>query len=259
MQHTYHTLLGKVIFFLSFAFIFGGCASDSQKELKIQIIETINRHYLEKIELKSTDYLDENTDISEIFKKLDKFSVYIDKNHPQKTKHFGAFESHISQNGVLYMKLPYFYKGISQKIHTILQKNQSQISKIVLDLDDNPGGDFFEAVKILDMFIDEGVLVSIRSRDKYSKKTYFASKKNTLTHKPLQIRVNQKSASSSEIVAGVLQLFKRATIVGEKTYGKGTIQIQLYLDKQKQKGMKLTVSRYYLQGTTANTNGIVPD
>jgi carboxyl-terminal processing protease len=102
--------------------------------------------------------------------------------------------THIADN-TLHIKLRYFDKGIYKKVKTTLEKIDNQINNIVIDLRDNPGGVFIEAVKIVDMFIDKGMIVA--SKQKNNTRQYFASKKATITKLPLTILVNNKTASSA--------------------------------------------------------------
>jgi len=130
---------------------------------------------------------------------------------------------------------------------------------IILDLRNNPGGLLNQAVGILDLFIDEGALVSQKGRYKKDETVFKAKKKNTINKSiPIVVLVNGGSASASEIVSGALQDTKRAIVVGKKTFGKGSVQVVIPIGHKE--GIKLTVARYYLpSGRTIQNKGVTPD
>jgi carboxyl-terminal processing protease len=129
---------------------------------------------------------------------------------------------------------------------------------IIIDLRDNPGGLLSQAVGTLDLFIDKGILVSQKGRIKSEDKIYYAHKYGTYKNIPIVVLVNGGSASASEIVSGGLQDHKRAVIIGEKTFGKGSVQAILPIDKDE--AVRLTIARYYLpSGRTIQAKGVTPD
>ncbi|NKQ41766.1 MAG: S41 family peptidase [Sulfurovum sp.] len=130
---------------------------------------------------------------------------------------------------------------------------------IILDLRNNPGGLLNQAIGVLDLFIDEGILVSQKGRDKKDDSHFIAKKKNTINKDiPIVILVNGGSASASEIVSGAMQDRKRAIVVGKKTFGKGSVQVVIPISNKE--GIKLTVARYYLpSGRTIQNKGVTPD
>ena len=138
----------------------------------------------------------------------------------------------------------------------ILKKN-SPIGYI-LDLRNNPGGLLTQAVSITDFFLDDGEIVSTKGRKSIENRRFFARKGDKVNGKPLIIIINNGSASASEIVAGALKDHKRAIILGEKTYGKGSVQSIIPLSDGG--GIRLTVSKYYLpSGKSISDVGVAPD
>ena len=128
----------------------------------------------------------------------------------------------------------------------------------ILDLRNNPGGLLSQAVRISDFFLEDGEIVSTNGRRSNENKKFFAKKGDTINGKPLIILINNGSASAAEIVAGALQDQKRAVLLGETTYGKGSVQSIIPL---KNRGaIRLTVSKYYLpSGKSISEVGVIPD
>jgi len=137
-------------------------------------------------------------------------------------------------------------------------KEHNNTKGIILDLRNNPGGLLDQAVGLVDMFVEEGVIVSQKGRIKTENVEYKATKANTDSSTPMVVLVNGGSASASEIVSGALQDFNRSIVVGEKTFGKGSVQVVMPVgDKE---ALKLTVARYYLpSGRTIQAKGVTPD
>ena len=137
-------------------------------------------------------------------------------------------------------------------------KTNKNLNGYILDLRNNPGGLLSQAVKISDAFLDSGEIVSIKGRDKNDIKIYTARKGDALKGKPLIILINRGSASASEIVSGALKDHKRAILLGEKTFGKGSVQTIIPLKNKG--GLRLTTAKYYLpSGTTISEIGVEPD
>ena len=138
-----------------------------------------------------------------------------------------------------------------------LEKNKS-LSGYILDLRNNPGGLLSQAIKISDFFLDDGEIVSTKGRKNRENRKFFAKKGDRIKGKPLIILINQGSASASEIVAGALQDHKRAILLGETTFGKGSVQTIIPL---KNRGaIRLTISKYYLpSGKSISEIGVEPD
>ena len=147
-------------------------------------------------------------------------------------------------------------KQIKREINT-LEKNKA-IKSYILDLRNNPGGLLSQAIKISDYFLNNGEIVSTKSRKKSENRKWFAKKGDITNGKTLLVMINYGSASASEIVAGALKDHKRAIIVGENSYGKGSVQSIIPL---KNKGaIRLTVAKYYLpSGKSISEVGIRPD
>jgi carboxyl-terminal processing protease len=151
--------------------------------------------------------------------------------------------------------------SFDQKVVTDIQKALKEHSKtkgIILDLRNNPGGLLDQAVGLVDLFVDEGVIVSQKGRASIENIEYKATKKNSDMKTPIVVLINGGSASASEIVSGSLQDFKRAIVVGEKSFGKGSVQVVMPVGETE--ALKLTVARYYLpSGRTIQAEGVTPD
>ena len=144
-------------------------------------------------------------------------------------------------------------KGVKEAI-----KEHNNTKGIVLDLRNNPGGLLDQAIGLVDLFVDKGVIVSQKGKSKFENTEYKATKKGSDLKTPIVVLVNGGSASASEIVAGALQDFNRSIVVGEKTFGKGSVQIVMPIGKDE--ALKLTVARYYLpSGRTIQAEGVTPD
>lgn len=129
---------------------------------------------------------------------------------------------------------------------------------IILDMRNNPGGLLDQAVGVVDLFVKDGVIVSQKGRTAIENMEYTASSEAGDTETPLVVIVNGGSASASEIVSGALQDFKRGIVVGEKTFGKGSVQVVMPVGEGE--ALKLTVARYYLpSGRTIQAEGVTPD
>jgi len=162
------------------------------------------------------------------------------------------------EKDILYVKVTSFDQKVVEDIKNAIKEHNST-KGIILDLRNNPGGLLDQAVGLVDMFVDNGVIVSQRGRDKAETIEYKATKPHTNKSTPIVTLVNGGSASASEIVSGALQDFKRTIVVGEKTFGKGSVQIVMPLGKTKE-ALKLTVARYYLpSGRTIQNKGVTPD
>jgi carboxyl-terminal processing protease len=148
-------------------------------------------------------------------------------------------------------------KQLIKKINNF-KKTKKDLNGYILDLRNNPGGLLSQAIKITDLFLDSGEIVSTRGREKNDIKIYTARKGDILKGKPLIILINRGSASASEIVSGALKDHKRAILLGEKTFGKGSVQSIIPL---KDKGaIRLTIAKYYLpSGKSISQIGVEPD
>ena len=148
--------------------------------------------------------------------------------------------------------------NLRREIKTLREKNGKAIKGFILDLRNNPGGLLDQAVAVADDFLDQGEIVSTRSRDARETERYNASKGDVIDGMPLVVLINGGSASASEIVAGALQDQKRAILLGTKSFGKGSVQTIIPL--RGHGAMKLTTSRYYTpSGRSIQAVGIEPD
>ena len=159
-----------------------------------------------------------------------------------------------------YLRLRAFNENSSDQLKkeiSKIQKNKELVGYI-LDLRNNPGGLLSQAVKISDFFLNDGEIVSTKGRKIRENRKFFANKGDKINGKPLIVLINNWSASAAEIVAGALQDHKRAILLGETTYGKGSVQSIIPL---KNKGaIRLTVSKYYLpSGKSISEVGVTPD
>jgi carboxyl-terminal processing protease len=159
---------------------------------------------------------------------------------------------------ILYLRVTSFDKKVVADVQKEIKKHMGQDKGIILDLRNNPGGLLDQAVGLVDLFVDEGEIVSQKGRDISEERSFMAQASTTLTKAPVVVLVNGGSASASEIVSGALQDFKRAIIIGENTFGKGSVQVILPINETE--AIKLTVARYYLpSGRTIQAVGITPD
>ncbi len=171
-----------------------------------------------------------------------------------------SVKSKIIDNKTGYLRLTSFNENSSDQIKEKIKefKKDKQIENYILDLRNNPGGLLSQAIKISDFFLDNGEIVSTKSKRKYENRKWFAKKGDLIDGETLVVLINYGSASASEIVAGALRDHKRAILVGETTYGKGSVQSIIPL---KNKGaIRLTVSKYYLpSGKSISKVGVEPD
>ena len=168
--------------------------------------------------------------------------------------------SKLIDNEIGYLRLRAFNENSSNQLKeeiSKLEKNNKLVGYI-LDLRNNPGGLLSQAVRISDFFLDDGEIVSTRGRKSRENRKFFAKKGDRIKGKPLIVLINNGSASAAEIVAGALQDQKRAILLGEATYGKGSVQSIIPL---RNKGaIRLTISKYYLpSGKSISEVGVTPD
>jgi len=163
-------------------------------------------------------------------------------------------------NDVGYLRLTSFNENSSEQVKEKIKKlkKNKKIKKYILDLRNNPGGLLSQAIKITDFFLDHGEIVSTKSRKKLENRKWFAKKGDLIDGQTLIVLINYGSASASEIVAGALKDHKRAILLGEETYGKGSVQSIIPL--QNKGAIRLTVSKYYLpSGESISEVGVTPD
>ncbi len=171
-----------------------------------------------------------------------------------------SVKSELLENNIGYLRLTSFNDNSSQQIKKQIKKlkKNKNLNSYILDLRNNPGGLLSQAIKISDFFLENGEIVSTKSRKKSENRKWFAKKGDILEGKTLLVLINYGSASASEIVAGALKDHKRAILVGENSYGKGSVQSIIPL---KNKGaIRLTVAKYYLpSGKSISQVGVRPD
>ena len=171
-----------------------------------------------------------------------------------------SVKSDLLENNIGYIRLTSFNDNSSQQIKKQIKKlkENENLKAFILDLRNNPGGLLSQAIKISDFFLENGEIVSTKSRKKSENRKWFAKKGDILDGKTLLVLINYGSASASEIVAGALKDHKRAIILGESSYGKGSVQSIIPL---KNKGaIRLTVAKYYLpSGKSISEVGVRPD
>ena len=164
------------------------------------------------------------------------------------------------ENEIGYLRLRAFNENSDDQLKkeiSKLQKNKN-LSGYIFDLRNNPGGLLSQAVTISDFFLNDGEIVSTKGRRSRENRKFFANKGDKINGKPLIVLINNGSASASEIVAGALQDQKRAILLGERTFGKGSVQSIIPL---KNRGaIRLTISKYYLpSGKSISEIGVSPD
>ena len=170
-----------------------------------------------------------------------------------------VFAKKIEGENLLYLRISSFDTKVTNDLEKAIKENKD-VKGIVLDLRNNPGGLLNQAIGVVDLFVKNGVIVSQKGRDASDEEKFEASKFGTKTDLPLVVLVNEGSASASEIVSGALQDHKRAILVGEKTFGKGSVQAVLPIDNEKTENIKLTIAKYYLpSGRTIQATGVTPD
>ena len=170
-----------------------------------------------------------------------------------------VFSKTIENENLLYLRISSFDTKVTEDLEKIIQENKN-VKGLVLDLRNNPGGLLSQAIGVVDLFINSGVIVSQKGRNPEDEEKFEASSLKTKTKLPLVVLVNEGSASASEIVSGSLQDHKRAIVVGEKTFGKGSVQAVLPIDNERSENIKLTIAKYYLpSGRTIQATGVTPD
>jgi carboxyl-terminal processing protease len=176
--------------------------------------------------------------------------------------HIKSVKYKLLDNEIGYLKISQFQENVSDELKNAMSslelENGGSLRGLVLDLRNNPGGLLDEAIKVADQFIDKGLIVSVRGRTSNQSKEYYATEGDSQRDISLVVLVNKGSASASEVVAEALQDSKRATIVGSKTFGKGSVQTIIELDDGS--GLKLTTAKFYApSGRSISDVGVTPD
>ena len=171
-----------------------------------------------------------------------------------------SVKSELIDNNIGYIRLTSFNENSSKQVKEKVKKlnKNKKLIGYILDLRNNPGGLLSQAIKISDFFLENGEIVSTKGRNVSENRKWFAKKGDITMGKALIVLINYGSASASEIVAGALKDHKRAIILGENSYGKGSVQSIIPL---KNKGaIRLTISKYYLpSGKSISDIGVTPD
>ena len=171
-----------------------------------------------------------------------------------------SVKSKYIDNSIGYLRLTVFNENSGDQIKDKIKEfnKKKDIKGYILDLRNNPGGLLSQAIKIADFFLENGEIVSTKGRKISENRRWFAKKGDLTKGKTLIVLINEGSASASEIVAGALKDHKRAILVGENSYGKGSVQSIIPL---KNKGaIRLTISKYYLpSGKSISEVGVTPD
>jgi len=171
-----------------------------------------------------------------------------------------SVKSEIIDEKTGYLRLTSFNENSSKQVKDKIKefKKNKKIVNYILDLRNNPGGLLSQAIKISDFFLDNGEIVSTKGKRKNENRKWFAKKGDILNDNTMIVLINYGSASAAEIVAGALQDHKRAILVGESSYGKGSVQSIIPLKNNG--AIRLTVSKYYLpSGKSISDVGVTPD
>ena len=206
----------------------------------------------------------DNNEFRKFFKKNKLYNIQVLRNQENKvfnlkirpkTLKTKSIKFQEIQDNFFYLRIYYFSSKTLFEINKA-RKNKS-IKALLLDLRENPGGIFEQAVKVADLFLDEGVIASYKIRTDSKTKSFQAHYSDTLENFPIAVLINEFSASSSEILAGALKDHKRAVLIGRKTFGKGSIQNIFPLKNNY--ALKLTVGEYKTpSGQLIHNNGITP-
>jgi len=164
------------------------------------------------------------------------------------------------EKNIGYLRLKSFNENSDNQFLKSIKKfeKNSKIKGYIIDIRNNPGGLLTQAINITDFFLDDGEIVSTKGRKVSETRKFFARKGDEVKGKPIVVLINNGSASASEILAGALKDHKRAIILGENSYGKGSVQSIIPLKNGG--GMRLTISKYYLpSGESISEVGVTPD
>ena len=171
-----------------------------------------------------------------------------------------SVKTDLLEKNIGYIRLTSFNENSGEQIKRKIKKleNEKKVKAYILDLRNNPGGLLSQAIKITDFFLDNGEIVSTKSRKASENRKWFAKQGDLTNGKTLIVLINYGSASASEIVAGALKDHKRAILLGESSYGKGSVQSIIPLKNSG--AIRLTVAKYYLpSGKSISEVGVSPD
>jgi len=171
-----------------------------------------------------------------------------------------SVKAELLEKNIGYIRLTSFNENSGKQIKREIERfeKNNNTESYILDLRNNPGGLLSQAIKIADFFLENGEIVSTKSRKSYENRKWFAKKGDIIGGKTLVVLINYGSASASEIVAGALKDHKRAILLGESSYGKGSVQSIIPLKNDG--AIRLTVAKYYLpSGKSISEVGVSPD
>jgi carboxyl-terminal processing protease len=171
-----------------------------------------------------------------------------------------SVKAELIEKNIGYIRLTSFNENSGKQIERKIKdfENNKNINAYILDLRNNPGGLLSQAIKISDFFLDNGEIVSTKSRKSSENRKWFAKRGDITKGKTIVVLINYGSASASEIVAGALKDHKRAILIGENSYGKGSVQSIIPLKNDG--AIRLTVAKYYLpSGKSISEVGVSPD
>ena len=173
-----------------------------------------------------------------------------------------SVKSEIKDEDILYIRIPSFNEDLSKNVEKAVKNSQKKLKNklvgIVIDVRNNPGGLLDQAIGVSDLFLEQGEIVSTRSRNVEDTVKFSATAGDIAKGLPIVVIINEGSASASEILAGALQDHHRAVVIGEKSFGKGSVQTVVQLPNGA--GMRLTTARYYTpSGRSIQAKGIEPD
>ena len=175
-----------------------------------------------------------------------------------------AVRHRVEDDSIGYLRITTFNQqtgaGVEEAIEKIKAELGEDLDGLVIDLRNNPGGLLDEAIRVSDAFLDRGEIVSTRGRRRYNNNRWYATEGDLMDGLPIVVLMNSNSASASEIVAGALQDHKRAVILGDRSFGKGTVQSEIRLGRKGDKAIRLTTARYYTpSGRSIQERGVEPD
>jgi len=170
----------------------------------------------------------------------------------------------IEEDTIGYVRVTTFNKQsgalLEDAVNSIMAEKGGELDGLILDLRNNPGGLLSEAIRISDAFLDHGEIVSTRGRRSDNNSRWHAYEGDLLNGLPIVVLTNAYSASASEIVAGALQDHRRAIVLGDRTFGKGTVQSEIRLGREGNHALRLTTARYYTpSGRSIQERGVEPD
>ncbi|RYV04172.1 S41 family peptidase [Shewanella sp. OPT22] len=174
--------------------------------------------------------------------------------------HIDAVETQLLSNSIGYMKLNGFQNKTHEKVlESLARWHKEPLQGIIIDLRSNPGGLLHQAIKVADLFIDNGIIVSTQGRFSEANSIYHATPISFLPDVPMLVLIDKHSASAAEVLAAALQQNKRAKLIGEKSFGKGSVQGMIPTISNHNR-VKLTIANYLTpKGENIHKLGIVPD